>query len=90
MPPWRRKIVTASANCAGFVLLMLGYRVRVKGWENVAKAKQLGAVCSATPALCTLYKLICHAALRDGKRKLTCCLVVRSASSITVAGWMPY
>ncbi|CAL8471402.1 g10944 [Coccomyxa elongata] len=44
MPPWRRKVVTASANCAGFVLLMLGFRIRVKGWENVAKAKQLGAI----------------------------------------------
>lgn len=44
MPAWRRKIVTASANCAGFVLLMLGFRIRVKGWKNAAKAEDLGAV----------------------------------------------
>ena len=36
--------MTASANCAGFVMLMLGFRVRVRGWENFAKAKELGAV----------------------------------------------
>ena len=38
--------MTASANCAGFVLLMLGFRVRVRSWENFAKAKELGAVSS--------------------------------------------
>lgn len=64
MPSWRRKIVTASANCAGFVLLMLGFRIRVKGWENVAKAKQLGAVWSAKSAPCVLSKIVYHTALR--------------------------
>ncbi len=44
MPAWRRNIVTASANCAGFVLMMLGFRLRVRGWENFAKAKELGVV----------------------------------------------
>lgn len=48
-PAWRRKIVTASANCAGFVMAMLGFRWRVKGLENYAKGKQLGAVCLTIP-----------------------------------------
>ena len=46
MPAWRRRIVTVSANCAGFVMLMLGFRVRVRGLENHKKAKELGAVSS--------------------------------------------
>ena len=49
MPAWRRKIVTASANWAGFVMLMLGFRMRVRGWENYTKAKELGAVSSESP-----------------------------------------
>ena len=44
MPAWRRKLVTAGANCAGFIMLMLGFRMRVRGRENVAEAKELGAV----------------------------------------------
>ena len=44
MPAWRRNLVTAGANCAGFIMLMLGFRMRVRGRENVAKAKELGAV----------------------------------------------
>ena len=44
MPAWRRSVVTAGANCAGFILLMLGFRMRVRGRENLAKAKELGAV----------------------------------------------
>lgn len=46
MPAWRRKVVTASANCAGFIMVMMGFRMRVRGWENFAKAKELGAVSS--------------------------------------------
>ena len=46
MPAWRRRIVTVSANCAGFVMLMLGFRMRVRGLENHKKAKELGAVSS--------------------------------------------
>ena len=46
MPAWRRRIVTVSANCAGFVMLMLGFRMRVRGLENHEKAKELGAVSS--------------------------------------------
>ena len=49
MPAWRRNIVTASANCAGFVMLMLGFRLRVRNWENFAKAKELGAVSNWHP-----------------------------------------
>ena len=44
MPAWRRRLVVASANFAGFVVRMLGFRTFVNGYENVAKAKQLGAV----------------------------------------------
>lgn len=69
MPPWRRKIVTASANCAGFVLLMLGFRIRVKGWQNVANAKQLGAVWSATCALCALCKACSPDSMHNGRSK---------------------
>lgn len=49
MPAWRRNIVTASANCAGFVLLMLGFRLRVRSLGNFAKAKELGAVSNWHP-----------------------------------------
>ena len=35
-----------SANCAGFVMLMLGFRMRARGLENHKKAKELGAVSS--------------------------------------------
>ena len=53
MPAWRRRLVTLSANFAGAVMLMLGFRTRVTGYENVAKAKQLGAVqqSSSCPAI---------------------------------------
>lgn len=44
MPAWRRKVVTTSANCAGFLMLMLGFRMRVRGYENFIEAKKIGAV----------------------------------------------
>ena len=44
MPAWRRRQVTLSANFAGLVVIMLGFRTRITGYENNAKAKQLGAV----------------------------------------------
>ena len=49
MPAWRRSLVTDGANCAGFIMLMLGFRMRVRGQENVAKAKELGAVSRSSP-----------------------------------------
>ena len=58
MPAWRRNIVTAGANCAGFVLLMLGFRVRVRGWENFRKAKELGAVSSQCPQQCSSHAIL--------------------------------
>ena len=44
MPPWRRRLVTISANFAGLVVLMLGFRTRISGYENYARGKELGAV----------------------------------------------
>ena len=54
MPPWRRRLVTISANFAGVVVFMLGFRTRISGYENYAKGKELGAVrpnlaCPSTP-----------------------------------------
>jgi hypothetical protein len=49
MPAWRRRLVTLSANFAGAVMAMLGFRTRISGYENYAKAKQLGAVSGSPP-----------------------------------------
>ena len=40
-------LICKALSCskwAGVVLLMLGFRVRVHGWQNVAKARKVGAV----------------------------------------------
>ena len=57
MPAWRRSLVTAGANCAGFIMLMLGFRMRVRGQENVAQAKELGAVSPQLPSP-TAYQIV--------------------------------
>ena len=42
------RLLTISArphrHCAGFVLLMMGFSVRVTGWQHVAAARRAGAV----------------------------------------------
>lgn len=43
-PPWRRQLVVLGSKCAGAVLLAIGCRVRVTGWDNVAKGRAAGAV----------------------------------------------
>ncbi|KAK9866278.1 hypothetical protein WJX84_006341 [Apatococcus fuscideae] len=44
MPPWRRNMVKASRHCAGFILLMLGFHIKVTGWKNVAEARRVRAL----------------------------------------------
>ncbi len=43
-PPWRRRLVVLGSKCTGAVLLAIGCRVRVTGWENVEKGRAVGAV----------------------------------------------
>ena len=43
-PPWRRRLVVLGSKCAGAVLLAIGCRVRVKGWDNIEKGRAVGAV----------------------------------------------
>ena len=31
-------------HCAGLLVLLLGFRIRVRGYQNFAKAEKLGAV----------------------------------------------
>ncbi|KAK9835897.1 hypothetical protein WJX74_010493 [Apatococcus lobatus] len=60
MPTWRRKIVWHSRHCAGFILLMLGYRIKVTGWENLAEGRKVRALglfnhCSWVDALVMMW-----------------------------------
>lgn len=40
-----------GSKCAGAVLLAIGCRVRVTGWENVAKGRAEGAVGRPWPSV---------------------------------------
>ena len=55
----------ARRHCAGFVLLMLGYRVTVRGWQHVAPARSAGAV-TAQPHMCWLHA--CRMQLRPTRQ----------------------
>ncbi|KAK9807513.1 hypothetical protein WJX72_001238 [[Myrmecia] bisecta] len=43
-PKWRRELVKASRHCAGVVLFCMGFQIHVKGWHNVKKAEEVGAL----------------------------------------------
>ncbi|KAK9839254.1 hypothetical protein WJX81_004479 [Elliptochloris bilobata] len=43
-PPWRRNLVVLGSKFAGAILLAIGCRVRVRGWENVVKGRAAGAL----------------------------------------------
>jgi hypothetical protein len=45
LAPWRRRIVTASSCLGKVVLVLLGFWVNVKGWDNYLDASKHGTVC---------------------------------------------
>lgn len=44
LPPWRRRVVLLGSQATRVILPLLGFWVRVRGWDNVEEGRQLHAV----------------------------------------------
>jgi hypothetical protein len=60
--PWRRRIVRASRHLGKLVVILLGFWVTVKGWDNYEEAVKNGTVrasAARTPSVCFCALRLC-------------------------------